>query len=290
VYNFTGQRLDAQTGLLYYHARYYDAVSGNFLSADSVEGNQQGLSPYGYVNGNPETHVDPSGQSDDPILWVWINILVNLPGLLNSFIPGQYGSASNQSIVQQSTSTQNVQSDTPFDSPAPNSLANGDPKNGPWNNNDENGDNGSSGKGTGGNNNDNGNPTNSPKPNNGTGGKPRPKHNGPGGNQWHFQKSNLLARLLELNQPDSLGLSASVSQPFSQPVAPVQTPSQGPSFWPQLTPQGVWNFFQGVGNFVRGVGQDIGDFFGQSSPGPEITPNCACLWDDPFEEEPFGDF
>ncbi|HEX6289924.1 MAG TPA: RHS repeat-associated core domain-containing protein [Herpetosiphonaceae bacterium] len=33
--NFTGQRKDA-TGLLYYHARYYDPELGRFLSADTV--------------------------------------------------------------------------------------------------------------------------------------------------------------------------------------------------------------------------------------------------------------
>jgi RHS repeat-associated protein len=34
--NFTGQRLDSGTGLLYYHARYYDPALARFVSADSV--------------------------------------------------------------------------------------------------------------------------------------------------------------------------------------------------------------------------------------------------------------
>ncbi len=33
-----------------------------FLSADTVEGNPQGMNPYAYVNGSPETHSDPSGR------------------------------------------------------------------------------------------------------------------------------------------------------------------------------------------------------------------------------------
>ncbi len=33
-----------------------------FLSADTVEGNLQGMNPYAYVNGSPETHSDPSGR------------------------------------------------------------------------------------------------------------------------------------------------------------------------------------------------------------------------------------
>ncbi len=59
---FTGQRADSVTGLDYYMARYYDPMAGVFLSADSVQGNVQGMEPYVYVMGNPETMVDPTGQ------------------------------------------------------------------------------------------------------------------------------------------------------------------------------------------------------------------------------------
>ena len=58
---FTGQYQDA-TGLDYYGARYYDPVVGRFLSVDRVQGNQQGMDPYAYVGGNPETNNDPSGE------------------------------------------------------------------------------------------------------------------------------------------------------------------------------------------------------------------------------------
>jgi len=58
---FTGQYNDSQTGLNYFNARYYDSIAGVFLSADSVQGNAQGMNPYGYVGGNPETKNDPTG-------------------------------------------------------------------------------------------------------------------------------------------------------------------------------------------------------------------------------------
>lgn len=58
---FTGQYNDGLTGLDYYNARYYDPVIGRFLSADTVEGNQQGSDPYAYVSDNPETKNDPTG-------------------------------------------------------------------------------------------------------------------------------------------------------------------------------------------------------------------------------------
>src|SRR5713101_6622072 len=57
---FTGQYNDG-SGLDYFNARYYDPVAGVFLSADSKQGNLQGMNPYAYVGGNPETHSDPTG-------------------------------------------------------------------------------------------------------------------------------------------------------------------------------------------------------------------------------------
>ncbi len=59
---FTGQYNDSLTGLDYYGSRYYDQVAGVFLSADVKQGNMQGMNPYAYVGGNPETRNDPTGQ------------------------------------------------------------------------------------------------------------------------------------------------------------------------------------------------------------------------------------
>jgi RHS repeat-associated protein len=58
---FTGQYADDLTGFDYYVARYYDPVVARFLSADTVQGNMQGMDPYDYVGGNPETRNDPTG-------------------------------------------------------------------------------------------------------------------------------------------------------------------------------------------------------------------------------------
>ena len=66
TYNFTGQRLDSQTGLLYYGSRYYDPVSGRFAQADTVQTNAGGLDSYAYVGNNPETFSDPTGHFEDP--------------------------------------------------------------------------------------------------------------------------------------------------------------------------------------------------------------------------------
>jgi RHS repeat-associated protein len=65
TYNFTGQRLDSQTGLLYYNFRYYDPLSGRFTRADTTQTNAGGMDPYAYVGDNPETKNDPAGHDND---------------------------------------------------------------------------------------------------------------------------------------------------------------------------------------------------------------------------------
>src|SRR5579875_605427 len=60
---FTGQYADSTSGLDYDNARYYDPLVGQFVSADSVQGNLVGMDPYAYVGGNPETWTDPTGHA-----------------------------------------------------------------------------------------------------------------------------------------------------------------------------------------------------------------------------------
>ena len=79
---YTGQYSDPLTGLDYYVSRYYDPVAGIFLSADTKEGNAQGMNPYAYVAQNPETMTDPSGQ------------MVGCPGCGNSGGGGNQGGGS----------------------------------------------------------------------------------------------------------------------------------------------------------------------------------------------------
>lgn len=99
--NYTGQRLDA-TGLLYYHARYYNPYLARFISADTIvpgagaltiwpsdataaplfkqgskdkdgkptaPGNPQDLNRYSYVNNSPINKTDPSGHCSGGSTW-----------------------------------------------------------------------------------------------------------------------------------------------------------------------------------------------------------------------------
>jgi RHS repeat-associated protein len=90
AFRYTGRRLDAETGLYYYRARYYSPVNGRFLQTDPV-GFKDDLNLYAYVYNDPLNRTDPSGksrctptgpgsmhcESDGPIdhailhLWLW---------------------------------------------------------------------------------------------------------------------------------------------------------------------------------------------------------------------------
>ena len=60
---YTGQEEDADTGLYYYKARYYDAALGRFIQPDSMGFPDQdaGMNRYMYVRGNPVGNIDPTG-------------------------------------------------------------------------------------------------------------------------------------------------------------------------------------------------------------------------------------
>ena len=71
-FDFTGQRKDSGSGLLFYNARWYDPVAGRFLQADTIvsaPGDPQSLNRYSYVRNNPLRYVDPSGH--DPLDQAW---------------------------------------------------------------------------------------------------------------------------------------------------------------------------------------------------------------------------
>jgi RHS repeat-associated protein len=64
VRRFTGQILDAESGLYYYGGRYYDPELGRFVSPDPFigqPGDPQNHNRYSYVVNNPVNGIDPDG-------------------------------------------------------------------------------------------------------------------------------------------------------------------------------------------------------------------------------------
>jgi RHS repeat-associated protein len=65
-YTYTGRELDAETGLSYYRARYYDPARGRFLEKDPLGFVGAGINTYMYVRNNPAKFADPKGLEPQP--------------------------------------------------------------------------------------------------------------------------------------------------------------------------------------------------------------------------------
>lgn len=86
---YAGEKTDAETGLIYLRARYYDPTTARFLTRDPAE--VLTSAPYSYTSGNPLNRTDPSGLSWwNPFTWTpqtWDNI-ASVAAVSAAFIPG----------------------------------------------------------------------------------------------------------------------------------------------------------------------------------------------------------
>jgi len=107
AHGFTGKELDDETGLSYYGARYYDAVSGRFVQADPLILNiaqmsadqrnaflsdPQNLNAYSYVKDNPLRYIDPTGHYGKDVHLYLTDYLASQAGFtdLDAFSIGFY--------------------------------------------------------------------------------------------------------------------------------------------------------------------------------------------------------
>jgi len=60
-FQYTAREFDSETGLYYYRARYYDPVTGRFLSEDPLTFDGDSIDFYEYSTNNPGTVNDPFG-------------------------------------------------------------------------------------------------------------------------------------------------------------------------------------------------------------------------------------
>ncbi len=102
-YLYTGQRSEAEIGLYYYGARWYDPTLGHFIQADTIvpqPGNPMAWDRYAYTLNNPLRYVDPSGHAFKNEDWgytpgcgvgeCYITLLGSTPSL--PLVPTQYQS------------------------------------------------------------------------------------------------------------------------------------------------------------------------------------------------------
>jgi len=108
----TGHVLDAETGLQYAGARYYDPVIGRFMGADPkgfAQANPHSFNRYNYGNNNPYKYIDPDGRAAETVLdvislglsineyrqnpsfWNGVGVAVDAFGTAVPFIPAGVG-------------------------------------------------------------------------------------------------------------------------------------------------------------------------------------------------------
>ena len=63
-YKFNGKELDEETGLYYYHARYYDPRLSVWMSVDPLAEKYPNVGSYVYCKNSPVMRIDPDGRDD----------------------------------------------------------------------------------------------------------------------------------------------------------------------------------------------------------------------------------
>jgi RHS repeat-associated protein len=91
AFGFTGHERDAETGLYYFRARYYDPATGRFLTEDSREGHPDtppSLHRYLYAYANPTVWTDPTGQFSWSDAWEFTKTAVKTVAVGTAIVAG----------------------------------------------------------------------------------------------------------------------------------------------------------------------------------------------------------
>ncbi len=92
AYRYTGEQFDPNLGFYYLRARYYDAQSGRFLTADSWEGRTSDpatLHKYLYAHSDPVNSRDPSGNWTMTEMLIVVVIVAILSAILGTLVTGK---------------------------------------------------------------------------------------------------------------------------------------------------------------------------------------------------------
>ncbi|MGH8601617.1 MAG: RHS repeat domain-containing protein [Gammaproteobacteria bacterium] len=92
---YTGHVQDADSGMVYAGARYYDPLIGRFMAVDPVgvqTSNPMSFNRYLYGNNNPQKYVDPDGRIIETA-WDVASIGIGVSSAVANIAEGNYGQA-----------------------------------------------------------------------------------------------------------------------------------------------------------------------------------------------------
>ena len=115
-YRYSAKERDEETGLLYYGARYYAPWLGRWTTVDP-SGLADGMNLYAYVNNNPVTFFDPTGQEADKGffagMWNRVRERATAPtDAQKAFKEGRYGDWAKHSAIDAAVSFNPIVSTT----------------------------------------------------------------------------------------------------------------------------------------------------------------------------------
>jgi RHS repeat-associated protein len=97
-FRYTGREFDAETGLYYYRARYYNPQIGRFISEDPLGFGGGDENFYAYVGNNPTNFRDPSGLIFCPNGWMFCPYVPPPPDPTHICKPGEHGGGFSESL------------------------------------------------------------------------------------------------------------------------------------------------------------------------------------------------
>ena len=100
-FTYTGREYDAETGLYFYRARYYDAMAGRFINEDPI-GFWGGINLFRYVGNSPIKFKDTLGLYNTPADW-YIVLPANFIGWALVKIPSPYTQIAGWTLIAIST-------------------------------------------------------------------------------------------------------------------------------------------------------------------------------------------
>src|SRR5215208_6264149 len=88
---YIGERYDAESGLMYLHARYYDPVLGRFIQPDTWDPTAPGVGTnrYAYADNDPINKSDANGHIFDT-LWDGANVAIGVASFVANYHNGNY--------------------------------------------------------------------------------------------------------------------------------------------------------------------------------------------------------